>query len=251
MTKDIELAPAYFMPLTALASFPRSGNTWTRSLLQIATKYHTSTVYWETEGKHEVLRIWFKGGIENYTLRKGVCVKTHKFNVEHIASFDNGAILLIRNPYHSIISEFMRIYNRLRNVSHPEIIQFLRDNDERWPKEFHRQSKNWRSTSLNWIKHCKRLMIVYYEDLTENPVRELTRMVAFLDQPIKPNRIQCAVYNYKPMASKEHKSQMDFDPYTPDMYKALDGFITEVNETLIKKNAIPLPTYEKYRLSSK
>lgn len=73
-----------------------------------------------------------KGGVENYTLQKGVCIKTHFFEEEHIASFDNGAILLIRNPYHSLISEFMRVYSRLRNVSEPEVIQFLREKDSEY-----------------------------------------------------------------------------------------------------------------------
>lgn len=49
---DVEVAPAYSMPLVALASFPRSGNTWSRSLIQIATKYSTGSVHWKSERKN-------------------------------------------------------------------------------------------------------------------------------------------------------------------------------------------------------
>lgn len=71
----------------------------------------------------------FKAGSEDFKLRKGVCVKTHFYGENHIPNFDNGAILLLRNPYYSLVSEFMRFYSRLRNVSMPEIIRSMRNRD--------------------------------------------------------------------------------------------------------------------------
>lgn len=53
MLEDIEVAPQGSMALVALASFPRSGNTWTRLLLQVASKVSTGSVYWETEQKYD------------------------------------------------------------------------------------------------------------------------------------------------------------------------------------------------------
>lgn len=53
MIDDVIVAPAYSMPLTALASFPRSGNSWTRSLIQVATRYSTGSVHWESERLRE------------------------------------------------------------------------------------------------------------------------------------------------------------------------------------------------------
>lgn len=247
MRRDIEVAPAYSMPLIALASYPRSGNTWSRSLIQIATRYYTGSVHWESEKNLKRVQEWFKAGAEDFMLRKGVCVKTHIFGKEHVSLFEDGAILLLRNPYYSLASEFLRYYDRERNMSMPEIIAFMKEKDDRWTSGFLIQFEKWKNTALSWLTHCKRLMVVYYEDLEENPVRELTRMVAFLGQPIEPMRILCAVKSYSPIKGRgNHTSQMTFDPYTPQMHDTLDEFIAEVNRTLIRKNAVPLPTYGTY-----
>ncbi|PIK54209.1 putative WSC domain-containing protein 2 [Apostichopus japonicus] len=145
----------------------------------------------------------------------------------------------------------MRFYSRLRNVSMPEIIRSMRNRDERWTKFLPIYAEKWRDTAINWITLCERLMIVFYEDLEENPIHELTRMVKFLGQPVLPRRIQCAVHLYAPMKGRQdHASQMTFDPYTSEMHGIVDGYITEVNRTLLQKNANPLPVYEKYLLSS-
>ena len=45
----IELKPEGSMPLIALASYPRSGNTWTRQLIERGTGLLTGSVYWEHE----------------------------------------------------------------------------------------------------------------------------------------------------------------------------------------------------------
>ena len=49
----------------------------------------------------------FKGERENWRKGNTIAVKTHRFDDEHISSFD-GAILIIRNPYKAIISEHNR-----------------------------------------------------------------------------------------------------------------------------------------------
>lgn len=59
MLNDITTAPVGSMPLVALASFPRSGNTWTRMLLQVSTKLSTGSVYWSYEKDNE----WTKKGV--------------------------------------------------------------------------------------------------------------------------------------------------------------------------------------------
>ena len=45
----MELKPEGSLPLIALASFPRSGNTWTRQLIERATGLYTGSYYWKKE----------------------------------------------------------------------------------------------------------------------------------------------------------------------------------------------------------
>lgn len=108
----------------ALASFPGSGNTWVRGLLQEVTGLCTGGVYCDI-----ALR---QNGFPGEELRSGVVlvVKTHQTDprwtgvhyasdlpltyykkVEHIPVY-SAAILLVRNPFHAIVAE----HNRLLNV---------------------------------------------------------------------------------------------------------------------------------------
>ncbi|KAJ8035585.1 WSC domain-containing protein 1 [Holothuria leucospilota] len=59
--KEIKFAPKHSTPLVALASFPRSGNTWTRYMLQIATQIYTTSIYWKNEiHMDSSTEIWIK-----------------------------------------------------------------------------------------------------------------------------------------------------------------------------------------------
>ncbi|CAG0904629.1 unnamed protein product [Darwinula stevensoni] len=87
--------------VTALASFPGSGNTWLRYLLQQATGYMTGSVY----STDMYLRDHgFPGeGIQNGSVS---VVKTHEGDWD---GFDR-ALLLIRDPGPAIQAEFNRRY---------------------------------------------------------------------------------------------------------------------------------------------
>jgi len=112
----------------ALASYPGSGNTWVRGLIQAATGLCTGGVYCDT-----TLRA---NGFPGEEIRSGVvlAVKTHQTDprwtgvqydndlplsyykrVEDIPIF-SGAILLVRNPFDAMVSE----YNRQLNVDSPD-----------------------------------------------------------------------------------------------------------------------------------
>ncbi|XP_071822281.1 sialate:O-sulfotransferase 1-like [Apostichopus japonicus] len=244
MIDDVVVAPAYSMPLTALASFPRSGNSWTRSLIQVATRYSTGSIYWFREKKEERVQKWFKAGTEDFNLRKGVCVKSHLFAADHISMFKGGAILLIRNPHYSVVSEYFRFFAGVKNFTQSELKTSMEKSNEHWTNVLLPQFRRWKNLNINWLMNCKRLLVVFFEELEKNPAHEITRMVTFLGQPILPRRIMCAVRNFQPM--EKHRSQMTFDPYTPEMHDLLNSYIEQVNITLILKGGKPLPSYENY-----
>lgn len=45
---DQHFLPSKAKELVALASFPGSGNTWTRHLIELATGYYTGSYYFDT-----------------------------------------------------------------------------------------------------------------------------------------------------------------------------------------------------------
>ncbi|XP_053386775.1 WSCD family member CG9164-like [Mercenaria mercenaria] len=84
------------LPMTGLVSFPGSGNTWTRHLIQQMTGIGTSSVYCDLQLK--------KGGFpyECYKKRnRTVVIKTHE--PKHVTMFTK-IVFLIRNPYDAILS---------------------------------------------------------------------------------------------------------------------------------------------------
>lgn len=221
MSQNVRLAPDYSMPQMALASFPRCGNSWTRKMLHIATGIYTGSVYEAITGN----------------LSNTVCVKTHEFDSKTIQRFDEGAILLMRNPTLSLISEFFRS-NKIKDPSLTEDDEKLMIQDEsRWSHFVIWRVERWRSTNIDWIQYSKRLLVIFYEDLTADPARELSRMVRFLGQPVQPDRIRCAV-KLNPLINQNH---VDFKLYFPTV---LEKYISDVNDTLQSHNYRPLPTYD-------
>jgi len=87
--------------LTALASFPGSGNTWLRYLLQQATGILTGSIYKD----YGLLKTGFPA--ENVCNSSVLLVKTHEWGSKAWAPFSK-AILLVRDPEKAIIAEFNR-----------------------------------------------------------------------------------------------------------------------------------------------
>lgn len=113
----------------ALASFPGSGNTWVRGLLQKATGICTGGIYCDTK-----LRL---SGYPGESIRSGrtLVVKSHQvdprwtgvyyppnttdryFTKEIDIPVYDTAILLVRNPFHSLVSEWNRLISINMSVS--------------------------------------------------------------------------------------------------------------------------------------
>lgn len=88
-------------PIAALASFPGSGNTWLRYMLQQATGILTGSVYKD----YGLLKSGFPA--ESISNTSVLLVKTHEWgNIVH--NKFGKAILLVRDPAKAILAEFNR-----------------------------------------------------------------------------------------------------------------------------------------------
>lgn len=128
--------------LVALSSFPGAGNTWVRHLIELVTGYYTGSFYFDgtlyNRGGESPSPLFkqavffclfdyllkhclaadqssftyslvpgFKGEKDYWKSGRSICIKTHESGQKEIEMFDS-AILLIRNPYHSLVAEFNR-----------------------------------------------------------------------------------------------------------------------------------------------
>ena len=88
-------------PVVALASFPGSGNTWLRYLLQQFSGILTGSVYKD----YALLKNGFPA--ENVNNGSVLAVKTHEFGKGARSHFQR-VILLVRDPFSSLQAEFNR-----------------------------------------------------------------------------------------------------------------------------------------------
>ena len=85
----------------ALVSYPGSGNSWARVLLEEATGIYTGSVYCD---KHYL----FSGMIgEGVSTENVIAIKSHS-SVEEMAQLSKKVIYIIRNPLKAIVSEYTR-----------------------------------------------------------------------------------------------------------------------------------------------
>ena len=105
-------------PIVALVSFPGSGNTWMRYLLEQATGVFTGSIYCD-----QVLKTVFPG--EYVVSGSVVAVKTHLMDSRELPedvqlvtgkkNFDK-AVVVVRNPFDALVSEANRQWSSRKEV---------------------------------------------------------------------------------------------------------------------------------------
>lgn len=191
-----------------LYTYPGSGNTWSRLLIEYATGILTGSVY--NDGSlREALPGEFKCNWEVSVVK--VHPHTHPFSELYGGTFNSDdmkckkgevkrferSILLIRNPFDSIWSEYQRRVSR----SHVDGIPKLDFNWHRWQANAAAMSHSYKNT---WaIEHAgiersyKKEDYIYlkYEDLKDKNrrVETLRQIVNFLRyKNIDDERLECA-----------------------------------------------------------
>lgn len=136
---------------TALASYPRSGNTWLRAMIEEATGEETGSIY-----RNEPL----SRGLE------GIVIKTHETDGHRYSK----AVHLIRHPMDALYSHF-RWKHEIAGV-HPT-----------WEEHLASAIPRWRSHTEHWDDHSNPALVVRFEDMKEQPKNELARVLNHLDRP--------------------------------------------------------------------
>ncbi|XP_076031100.1 sialate:O-sulfotransferase 1-like [Oratosquilla oratoria] len=257
------------LPHTVLLSYPRSGNTWTRYLIEAATGIYTGSVY----HNGMLYRTGFLGEKESWNDRTTIVKKTHiPF---HVTSSDS-VIMIIRNPARACISLFnyksskaddiMKFKDTvpepqfsseserahspplqskgLPNLNLPELERL---NLRSFSTEFHLHANGcpvwWREVASAGLR-ARRLLPIYYEYLREDPIPKLLLILRFLGMEPDEGRLSCL----KKHLDGEYKgNQLTIDPYTPEEKLAFDNAINFVNTSLQKRGFDRLPDYSLYR----
>ncbi|XP_077021744.1 sialate:O-sulfotransferase 1 [Tamandua tetradactyla] len=228
---DRRFLPTKAKVFVALSSFPGAGNTWARHLIEHATGFYTGSYYFDGT----LYNKGFKGEKDHWRSRRTICVKTHESGRREIEMFDS-AILLIRNPYRSLMAEFNR-----KCAGHLGYAADRNWKSKEWPDFVHSYASWWSSHVLDWLKYGKRLLVVHYEELRRSLVPTLRDMVAFLNVSVSEERLLCVENNKEGSFRRRGQRPHDPEPFTPEMKDLINGYIRTVDKALREHQWAGLP----------
>jgi hypothetical protein len=172
-----------FARAAALASFPRSGNTWVRKLVEHATGNRTVSSH------EDVLESRMFGEKK----RRILLVKTHYPALigpeldkalgsprEHFTR----AVYLIRNPFDVLVSvqQKRKYFNRHRRFS---------ELDDAFVEK---QARDWAAHVRYWLHDSEfPVHVLRYEDLRDDPEYQLKRLFEFLGENVSSKQIEHSV----------------------------------------------------------
>ncbi|KAM8834816.1 sialate:O-sulfotransferase 1 [Synchiropus picturatus] len=229
--KERMFLPHRSSSLVALSSFPGAGNTWVRHLIELMTGYYTGSFYFDGT----LYNRGFKGEKDYWKSGRSICVKTHESGQREIEMFDS-AILLIRNPYRSLMAEFNR--KCAGHLGHATDAQWK---SKEWPEFVSSYAPWWTSHALSWLKFGRHLLVVHYEELQRSLLPQLRLIANFLNITVSEERLLCAQSNRDGHFKRSGTQQPSFDPFTSDMRQTVDAFIHTVDLALQSRNFSGIP----------
>lgn len=99
----------------------------------------------------------------------------------------------------------------------------------------------WASHVLDWLRYGKTLLVVHYEELQEALVPTLRSITSFLNASVSEESLLCAECNKDGHFKRSGARHPTFDPFTPDMKRLIDGYISTVDQALRASNHSGLP----------
>lgn len=227
--------PGQFLP-TTLSSYPGSGNTWVRYLIEEFTGTYTGSIY----NDNKLYLGGFEGEKENWKDGRVVVIKAHTYREDR----DLGdAILLIRNPYDAILAEF----NRAKGGGdhHTGVATNADFQSDDWTqKDFGRLALRWYRLYYGNLVSSRKTLPVFYEDMKQDPVFEMQKVASFLNQTDVDyeDKLDCLFGE----SSKKFKRSSDrgYDPYTYvdiEKLRSVNEYIRLIDEQLQITHHISLP----------
>ena len=214
-------------PKVALASFPGSGNSWVRYLMEQSTGYHTGSVYID----YNLMRYGFLEFVFNSSL---IAIKTHEtygtINKYFTKSIDyKKCILVVRNPKDAFVAEINRFFTN----DHRKSLKTFRWKSEQVQQKLLELVYRWKLFLLSWLDFSGPLLVVQFEKLVDNYKLQLERIVNFLGLQFDLEGLECLKHNN----SGYFKRSKESEPYfSTEVLLLLQHVITVVKPYLSRHN---------------
>ena len=240
------------LPLTALVSYPGSGNTWVRYLIEGATGVFTGSVFDDTslvgEGHWGEERKWDDGStIVQKTHHRALYLYKYegyglKWKKEQVKGFGGRGVVLVRNPYKAILS-YWNFFNTKSHTSTAgqNTFQALKFQDF-----VSTGAERWLELILDWTEFGQEVFFIFYEDLVDDPVSEMRHLVNYLGLKVSERRLACISQHLQgSFLRSEHQI---INPFTSTQHSQIRAVINKAWKIIEKKTGrnIPLEKYQYY-----
>ncbi|XP_014679903.1 PREDICTED: WSCD family member AGAP003962-like, partial [Priapulus caudatus] len=159
-----------------------------------------------------------------------IAIKTHEYGPETRRKYAR-AVLLVRNPFDTLLAEFNRQFGGHIGYAGPE--RFQQDNEKGWNRYVAVSSETWLTFHLDWLKFDGDLHILYYANLKNNLLAEVQNLARFLGHTMAPQIAACTARNSRGRFKRE-KYQLPFLPFTEQMIADIDRKKALVEEGIRK-----------------
>lgn len=240
-----------------LASFPSSGNTWVRYLIEGATGIFTGSMYDDTS----LMMKGMYGEWMVYNSGMTVVQKSHGFTTGEAMTLDRSArkghnhlqelgyqgVVVIRNPFKALISH--RHLDVGGHTGYAPKAHFL---GQGWAEFVTLKIRLWRDFYEDWVKSTEpdNIYVTHYELLRDDPVGEMRGILKYLKIPEDEGRLACLGRNSDGLFKRKPRRnlELNFDPFTEELrgliYDAIDA--VDVALRARGKDGLPLDMYEVY-----
>ena len=221
-----------------LASFPKSGNTWVRAMIssliysdngvfnfeiikkiqQFPNKKHFEKFTDKYQNVHELKKFWVAAQEQINLDKKIKFLKTHHINCkidEYPFTNKNNTlatIYVVRDP-RSLVESFSNYYKinkdaAIKSITSKELVSgagFIKNKQN----NVFTIIGSWNDHYNSWTKANANLLILRYEDLLIDPLKELNKIIVFLKKFIVFNYNDFKIQNIISSTSFENLEKME------------------------------------------
>ena len=151
-------------------------------------------------------------------------------------------MVLVRNPYKAILS----YWNFFNTQSHTNTAAQNTFQSLKFQDFVSTGAERWLELILDWTEFGQDVFFIFYEDLAEDPIKEMRQLVSYLGLTVSERRLSCISQHLE--GSFQRSEQQLTDPFTSSQHSMIRGVINKAREIIQEKTGrnIPLDKYHYY-----
>ncbi|PIK38909.1 putative WSC domain-containing protein 2 [Apostichopus japonicus] len=241
MCNEIKMMPKFSLPVIALASSPGSGNTWLRYLIERATGIYSGSIY----DDKELMKGGFVGEKQRPYTGRTIVVKMHE--IKRPLKI-NRTILLVRDPYDAILSDFNRRTGSDTEDVHTRVVQESLYKTRAWPKCVKDSAGGMKyllDKVVTLLAPDGRLLVVYYHDLKNDLQEQLRRIIKFVGLSVDEQRLKCTLKMSEGLFRRPRYA-LSFNPYNKQLVTYVEDVKMYIGNVM-EQYHLPSPRFEESR----